>query len=420
MSGAPSQGGRTPASVQNEQDASNVSWLPVVFACLMIAVGQSGMGLLLPALPGLQDELGLSAQQAQWLVSGYLLGLGPSQLLFGPLSDRYGRRPVLLVGLTLALAGVLLALAGHGSLTALLLGRLLQGMGAGCASVIARVSLRDRFEGAFLRQAMSYFATTMAFVPTIAPLFGGLLAQQFGWLSVFVSMAGYLLLLWVVIVCYFDESHPPLPQGLRVRDVAWQYLDLLHNRHFLCFAGIVWVQYGLNVLCVCVMPFLMQRGLGMDAASYGHWTLLPALALIAGGLAASKSRRLSASRQLLLACLLQGLAGLALLGLPLSAWGLMGSQALFAFANGMAFPAALASLLAPFKKTAGTATALAGAGQMLVASLGTAWLVSLGVNSPSALGHCLLLGAALLVLLAGLGRKAVPAADEWHGVPSHS
>lgn len=421
MSGAPSQGGRAPAPAPSEQTSSNVSWLPVIFACLMIAVGQSGMGMLLPALPGLQDDMGLSVQQAQWLVSGYLLGFGPSQLLFGPLSDRYGRRPVLLAGLGLALAGILLALAGHASLTALLLGRLLQGMGAGCASVIARVSLRDRFEGPFLRQAMSYFATTMAFVPTIAPLFGGLLAQHYGWLSVFVCMAGYLLLLWVVIVCYFDECHPPQDQGLRVRDVAWQYLDLLHNKHFLCFAGIVWVQYGLNVLCISIMPFLMQRNVGMDAADYGHWTLLPALALIAGGFAASKSRhRLSESQQLLLACLLQGIAGLGLLILPLSAWGLMGCQALFTFANGMAFPSALSSLLEPFKKTAGTATALAGAGQMLVASLGTAWLVSLGVNSPSALGHCLLLGALLLVLLAGLGRKAVPAADEWHGMPSHS
>ena len=82
MSGAPSQGGRVPAPAPSEQTSSNVNWLPVIFACLMIAVGQSGMGMLLPALPGLQDDMGLSVQQAQWLVSGYLLGFGPSQLLF--------------------------------------------------------------------------------------------------------------------------------------------------------------------------------------------------------------------------------------------------------------------------------------------------------------------------------------------------
>ena len=73
-------------------DAKSVSWIPVIFSCLMIAVGQSGMGLLFPALPGMQQDLGISSQLTQWMISGYLLGFGPSQLLFGPLSDLYGRR----------------------------------------------------------------------------------------------------------------------------------------------------------------------------------------------------------------------------------------------------------------------------------------------------------------------------------------
>ena len=165
----------------------------------------------------------------------------------------------------------------------------------------------------------------------------------------------------------------------------------------------------------------MQQQIGMHADQYGHWTLLPALALIAGGLFASKTRRrLSQSQQLLLAPALQLVAGAGMLWLPLSPLALMGCQALFTFANGIAFPSALSSLLEPFKKTAGTATALAGAGQMLVASLGSALLVGLGVDSAADLGSCILVGALALIALACWGRKATPARDEWHGVPSHS
>jgi len=402
-------------------DAKSVSWIPVIFSCLMIAVGQSGMGLLFPALPGMQQDLGISSQLTQWMISGYLLGFGPSQLLFGPLSDLYGRRPVLLGGLTLAVLGILLALFGHQQPGLILLGRFFQGMGAGCASVIARVTLRDRYEGAFLRQAMSYFGIVMAFVPTVAPLFGGILTYQFGWISVFITMAGYLGLLWLVIYYLFDESHQPQGSRVRARDFALQYLDLLHNGHFLSFSGIVWLQYGLSVLGVSVVPFIMQQQIGMHADQYGHWTLLPALALIAGGLFASKTRRrLSQSQQLLLAPALQLVAGAGMLWLPLSPLALMGCQALFTFANGIAFPSALSSLLEPFKKTAGTATALAGAGQMLVASLGSALLVGFGVDSAADLGSCILVGALALIALACWGRKATPARDEWHGVPSHS
>jgi len=94
---------------------SRLGWTPVAFSCLLIAVGQSGVGLILPALPVMGESLAVSGQEVQWLLSAFLLGFGPSQLLYGPLSDRYGRRPVLLSGLLLALAGVLICPIGHDS-----------------------------------------------------------------------------------------------------------------------------------------------------------------------------------------------------------------------------------------------------------------------------------------------------------------
>lgn len=393
---------------------SRLGWTPVAFSCLLIAVGQSGVGLILPALPVMGESLAVSGQEVQWLLSAFLLGFGPSQLLYGPLSDRYGRRPVLLSGLLLALAGVLICLIGHDSLAAILTGRLLQGIGAGGASVIARVSLRDQFEGARLRQVMSHFGTMMALFPTLAPLAGGLLTERCGWLSLFIAMAGYLVLLVLLIGWRFAETHTAVAQGPSPRDILRQYRQLLANSHFCCYSGIVWIQYGVGILSLSLIPFIMQRQLGVDSETYGYWTLLPAAALMLGGTLANRLRQqLSQEQVLWQAALLQGLAGVAMCALPATPWSVMASQALFTFATGMAFPNALSCLLEPFRRKAGTATALAGAGQMLTASLGSALLLHAGINTLPELGCILFIGALLLALLVQLGHHAIPASDEW-------
>lgn len=392
-------------------------WIPVIYSCLLIAVGQTGMSLLLPALPAMHQDLNISSQMTQWLVSAYLLGFGPSQLFYGPLSDIYGRRPVLLSGLMVAVLGILLSLFAHHSAAMIILGRVLQGIGAGCASVIARVSLRDRYEGAHLRQAMAYFGIVMAFVPTITPLAGGFLTTHFGWVSIFFTMAGYLGLLWILLFYRFEETHAAeaADERAHVSDFVHQYWQLLKSDHFRCYSGVVWIQYSLNVFSISVMPFIMQMQVGMNADTYGRWTLLPAVSLVLGGILASKTRHFFSKESVLQAAsLLQLVAGLGMLLLPHSALLMMLSLSLFAFGNGMAFPNALSSLLEPYKRTAGTATALAGAGQMLSASLGSALLVSLGITSITGLGVVLVAGGAVLLYLTRHARNTIPACDDWH------
>lgn len=406
-----------PVILQQKKLSRSEKWVPVIYSCLLIAVGQTGMSLLLPALPEMHQDLGISSQMTQWLVSAYLLGFGPSQLFYGPLSDIYGRRPVLLSGLMVAVFGILLSLFAHHSATLIILGRVLQGIGAGCASVIARVSLRDRYEGSHLRQAMAYFGIVMAFVPTITPLAGGFLTTHFGWVSIFFTMAGYLGLLWVLLFYRFDETHQAQSADERAHfiDFVHQYALLLKSNHFRCYSGVVWIQYSLNVFSISVMPFIMQMQVGMSADVYGRWTLLPAFSLVLGGILASKTRHYFSKETVLqVASLLQFVSGLSMLLLPHTALLMMLGLALFAFGNGMAFPNALASLLEPYKRTAGTATALAGAGQMLSASFGSALLVGLGVTSIFGLGMVLLLGSAVLLYLTHHARNTVPASDDWH------
>lgn len=416
-----SSGSRGAVYQEDVQVQQNITrqdkWIPVIYSCLLIAVGQTGMSLLLPALPVMSQDLNISSQTTQWLVSAYLLGFGPSQLFYGPLSDLYGRRPVLLSGLMVAVLGIVLSLFGCNSAALIITGRILQGVGAGCASVIARVTLRDRYEGTHLRQAMAYFGIVMAFVPTITPLAGGFLTTHFGWVSIFVTMAGYLGLLWVVLFYRFAETHVPEPAEDRAgaKDFIYQYGQLLKSDHFRCYSGVVWIQYALNVFSISVMPFIMQVEIGMDADVYGTWTLLPALSLVLGGLFASKTRHYFSKEGVLQAAsVLQLISGLFLIFAPHMALLVMLGQSLFAFGNGMAFPNALSSLLEPYKRTAGTATALAGAGQMLFASFSSALLVGLGVNSQLGLGVVLFAGSLVLIYLTYHARNTTPAGDGWH------
>lgn len=406
-----------PQNAQAKNLTRSEKWIPVIYSCLLIAVGQTGMSLLLPALPEMHQDLHISSQMTQWLVSAYLLGFGPSQLFYGPLSDIYGRRPVLLSGLMVAVAGILLSLFGHQSAALIILGRVLQGIGAGCASVIARVSLRDRYEGVHLRQAMAYFGIVMAFVPTITPLAGGFLTTHFGWISIFFTMAGYLGLLWVLLFYRFEETHTAEAAADRAHasDFIYQYGQLLKSDHFRCYSGVVWIQYSLNVFSISVMPFIMQMQVGMSADIYGRWTLLPAISLVLGGVLASKTRHYFSKESVLQAAsLLQLASGVGMVVLPHSALLMMLSLSLFAFGNGMAFPNALSSLLEPYKRTAGTATALAGAGQMLSASFASAFLVSLGVTTIIGLGSVLIAGSAVLLYLTHHARNTIPACDDWH------
>ena len=406
-----------PPIIQQKALSRREKWIPVIYACLLIAVGQTGMSLLLPALPAMQQDLHVSSQMTQWLVSAYLLGFGPSQLFYGPLSDMYGRRPVLLAGLMITFSGILLCLFAHERATLIILGRVLQGIGAGCTSVIARVSLRDRYEGAHLRQAMAYFGIVMAFVPTITPLARGYLTTHFSWISIFFTMAGYLGLLWVLLFYRFEETHAPEPAEDRAHaaDFVHQYWLLLKSDHFRCYSGVVSIQYALNIFSISVMPFIMQIMVGMSADTYGRWTLLPAVSLVLGGVLASKTRHYFSKESVLqAAAALQLISGLSMLLLPHTALLMMLGLSLFAFGNGVAFPNALSSLLEPYKRTAGTATALAGASQMLIASFSSALLVSLGITSILGLGMVILLGSSVLLYLTRHARDTVPASDDWH------
>ncbi|ELE7131213.1 multidrug effflux MFS transporter [Vibrio harveyi] len=353
----------------------------ILLACLIISVGQLSMGLVFPSLPWIAKDFDISLDQAQLLVSVYLLGFGPSQFIYGPVSDALGRKKVLLTGLLIAMLGLLMIIFFSNTFTGMVMGRFLQGLGTGCCAVLARASTRDRFSGPELPVALSYIAMAASITPLVAPVIGGFINAHFGWTMVFISLLGYVSLAWIVILVRFKETitqTSPLPSP---KKMLLQYRDLLTSRYFMSFASIGWLNFSLMITTVSVMPFIMQNQIGMTSDQYAMWALIPAFGMICGTSICNRVRPIIGTKKMLLATPILHLSSAVwLFFCPVEPLYLMLGQLLMILGNAIALPCAQAMVMQPYKKQAGAAAAMSGGGQMMVSSLVSMALVQLGLS----------------------------------------
>lgn len=386
---------------------SQFNWKPLLLACLIVSIGQLSLGLIFPSLPWIAQDLGISSEQAQLLVSGYLLGFGPSQLIYGPMSDVFGRRPVLLSGLLIALFGLTLAVTHADSFDWLLAGRFVQGLGAGSVAVLARATIRDSYLSNHLVKAMTWVAIVAAFTPIVAPVIGGIVNHYSGWLAVFILLLAYITLIWLVLLLTFKETLNTSSKPQSVGKLVSSYFSLMQERHFLTFAGLGWVNFSLVVISISLMPFIMQVQIGMSSDEYALWATIPAFGLLSGGLVCQCLRPALGTQKILqLAPVLHFLAGTVLILAPIEPVWMSTGHFLLAMANGMAFPCAQSLLLVPYGDKAGTVSALSGACQMVFASLISSALLKLGISQAWHLGGVMLMAAGVGLVLVYHGSRS--------------
>ncbi|MFB1072496.1 multidrug effflux MFS transporter [Vibrio diabolicus] len=358
-----------------------INFRTILLACLIISVGQLSMGLVMPSLPWIAKDFSICLDQAQLLVSIYLLGFGPSQFIYGPVSDALGRKKVLLTGLLIAMSGLLMIIYLSDTFTGMVMGRFLQGLGTGCCAVLARASTRDRFSGDELPVAMSYIAMAASITPLIAPVIGGFINFHFGWSMVFISLLGYVSLAWVIIAFKFTETIAKRSVIPSPRNMLFQYRDLVTSRYFMSFASISWLNFSLMITTVSVMPFIMQDQIGMTSDQYAMWALIPALGMLGGTTICNRVRPIIGNKRMLLCSpFLHLSAAIWLFFCPVEPLYLMLGQLLMILGNGIALPCAQAMVMQPYKKQAGAAAAMSGGGQMIVSSLVSLTLVQFGLS----------------------------------------
>jgi DHA1 family bicyclomycin/chloramphenicol resistance-like MFS transporter len=261
--------------------------LLIIFCGLLLTVSAFSCDVTLPAFWSMQTDLGAPIAWVQAIVPVFLIFQAIGQLLFGPVSDRFGRRPVILAGLVLYLAGAAIAGLAHG-IGMVHAGRAAQGFGSACGIVVARAVLRDVSHGAALAQAMALAMAVFSLGPIFAPLLGYGLVVLAGWRGVFAAMGlfGGVLLVWGHQS--FKETHADLDAGALRRDRLMQSLrHILANRqsrHFLIVSSAT--QFGI-VSFIANGPRFFKVAFGIEGLPFALLFACTGLGIVLGQVANS-------------------------------------------------------------------------------------------------------------------------------------
>ena len=331
----------------------------------LVALPALGTDFFVPALPALAHALGAPVDVAQFTLTTFFIGLAAGQLAWGPLSDRFGRRPVLLAGLALMLAASAGAIAARsvGELAAL---RLVQGLGMSSGAVIARAVVRDLYAHEAAARMLAAVTIVFSIVPLTAPLAGALISEAGGWPAIFWGFSAAAAALILAAGTGLRETAPTPRRSLHPVDVARTFAGILGERRFVapyllmlcCHVGILsWVSNS---------AFTLIGGMGVSATAYGLMFAIVASGQIAGAWWCSRLvLRLGMLRLVRLGVVLMLLAGAAAAALAWSGvthWSAVVLPFLaFMFASALILPNATAMALTPFPQAAGSAASLMGA-----------------------------------------------------------
>ena len=353
--------------------------LIVLVLSMLLGLQPVTTDLYLPALPGLTHELGAPIAQAQLTLTALLLAFGISQLFWGPLSDRFGRRPILLTGMT---AYVLAALASAmaPSMEVLIFWRTLQGVAMGAAVMCARAIVRDLYTPAQGVGIMSKGQSGLGVVACISAPVGGLLTAWFGWHSALLALAVFGSLALGLIGLRFEETLAlKNPLALQPGTLVRTWAQIVRNPTFLAFTALSVSAYGGLFTYLVSSSFVFIGVLGFSTTQYGLVMLSMSLAYLLGTFVCRwLLRRYGLRRAVAIAGGLSLTAGtsmglLTLAGMH-SGWTIVAPFYLFIIGHGIHQPCSQTSAVGPFPKAAGTASALNGFLMMLVAFGTGLWL----------------------------------------------
>ncbi|WP_447925547.1 multidrug effflux MFS transporter [Georgenia muralis] len=328
--------------------------------------------LYLPSLPDVARDLETSAALVQATITGVLIGGAAGQILIGPLSDRYGRRAPVLIGISVHIVASLLAAIAP-SIIPLLALRVIQGVGNSAAMVSAMAVIRDRYSGAGASVILSRLMLVIGVAPLFAPTVGGFIAHLWGWRANFTVLAILGLILLLVVARALPETLPPERRMARgIGGTARSYGVLLADRQFMALALLPGLGLGALISYVAGSPFVLREGYGLSENAFALLFALNGAGLVLGSqVNASLVRRFEPLRIIRVAIPLAMLLAVVLVAVAATgAGGLVGLMTPLWFmlaVNAFVPPNASALALTRHGERAGTAAALIGAMQAGVA-----------------------------------------------------
>ena len=393
-------------------DARAPIGLVVTLLVLCTSVSIMSTDMYSPSLPDLAARFDASPSLVQLTISLNLLAFGLAQLVHGPLSDRFGRRPVLL-GSLLAVAALCLACAAAQTIGQLIAARVLLGLAAAAEAVIGLAVLKDLYDEREQVRALALLGTVIGVAPAIAPISGGYLHVRFGWQSNFLVIAAGALVAFEAVRRLLPESGEPDPRALDVRRVAAGYLELLGNREFVLHTLMLGATLGLVMVFVTGAPFVLIEGHGVAPDRFGWYQAAIVSTFFCGSLLAARVAGRWAPARLLglgVAIVLAGAA--AVLVVTLGGFEtpdtFTGAYMIMTFGMGPLFAAAPSLALRSVEGRAGTAAALLSGIEQTVAASAAVAVSLLAVGGSTTVAWT---SAGLALALLALHRVASRPAD---------
>ncbi len=345
----------------------------------LTALNALAIDMSLPAMPDLAYRFGATADQTQWILSGFSLGFAGGQLFCGPLADRFGRRPLIIGGLLIFVLAAFgcAAAASMGQLVAF---RVMQGVGACAGPILGRAIVRDLYDRDRGARMLSHMTVVMSVTPLLAPILGGYLLRFLGWRSIFATIGLVGLVLLVIVMRRLAESlKMPDLEALRPRRILRNYRYFFTSRVTLGFALICCLNFSGLFCYISGAPFIYIDVFGVSSDDFGYYFSIPALALLAGGITNARLlRRWPGERLIQIGLFLALAGGLSMWGATLLGAGIFGIVVpimLYIFGLGLVTPNVIAAAMEPHPEMAGIVSSLIGCLQMTAGAL-AGWLVS--------------------------------------------
>jgi DHA1 family bicyclomycin/chloramphenicol resistance-like MFS transporter len=384
---------------------------PLALLVLVTAIAPAALHMLVPSLPLLATVFDAPAANVQLVLTLFLAGIATGQLVYGPVSDRLGRRPVLIAGLLLFLVGT--ALCGLAwSLPVLIVGRVLQA-GGGCAGmVLGRAIVRDLFDRERSASAIATITMAMSLAPSISPAIGAYLAEWVGWRADFALLGAVGAAVLVLTVAKLEETHAA-PASVSLAGMTRSFVLLLRSPAFRGFAFGTAFTSASWFTFLASAPYLLSEVLHQPPSTYGLMILLPMVGYILGNAAVARLTVPFGITRLCVFGLALSLASGVMLAVwclvDLTPWALFVPMAISSVGNGISQPPGIAAGLSVFPRIAGAASGLMGFLQMMIAAAGTFLIGQLPQGTP--LSMVAVVGASLALALV-FGLRALRAPEE--------
>lgn len=360
----------------------NLIFFMTVFA---VAIGNAGSTLYLPALVTISHKLATTGAMVKLSLSCYLLTFGCSQILYGPLSDAYGRRKILIAGMAIFVVGSILASLST-NITFFLISRLIEGLGIGAANAIGYALIRDIYSGNELIRKLSFVSIFVGLTPVIAPLCGGYIVEYSSWQGCFIALSVLSGFLVILQFTKLPETNISLnPDAIKLQHLIKNFTTLLLNRDFLAFILASGIGFSIILSLNSLLPFIMIKHLHVAPSKYGWLTLCTGAGYLSGsyigGILATKIGPKKTIYWGTILSMLFASFGFILAFFAYNIPIVMIPLMLITFGVGFIIPIAAGGAMSLFPQLAGSAAALLGSIMFIVSAIFTSIVAHLSTNT---------------------------------------